>query len=134
MGLKIMKTIFACGSFGEPYKITVSKSLLDEADTVQRTLKQLPWNGKFYLPVNVEPLIKDFKLNCNLIIDKKYINLCIEGPNGEWDSLLDTNIMEAPELHVTNTFMVLLPEYVLSLKPSDISLIDAWQQIFCKKE
>jgi len=129
-----MKTIYSEGAFGEPYRIEVSDDLLHEVRSAQRMLRMLPWNGEMFLPVPITPLSVDKKLNAEIVVGKRLVSICIEGPEGR-ESLLDglDNLLEIPDIYLSRAFEFDLNEHMFSLIPRDIDVIATWKELKRKK-
>ena len=123
-----MKTIYSTGAFGEPYRIEVSDELLHEVRSAQSILRKLPWNGEMFLPVPIYPLSIDKKLNAEIVVGKKVVSICVEGPEGR-ESFLDgsDNLLDIPDIYVSKVFEYDLVEHMFSLTAHDIDMIATWK-------
>jgi len=129
-----MKTIYSTGAFGEPYRIEVSDELLHEARSAQSILRKLPWNGEMFLPCPAIPLNVDKKLNAEIVVGKKLVSVCIEGPEGR-ESLLDglDDLLDIPDIYLSKSFEFDLNDHMFSLLPRDIDVIATWKTLKRKK-
>ena len=121
-----MKTIYSTGAFGEPYRIEVSDELLHEVRSAQSILRKLPWNGEMFLPVPITPLSVDKKLNAEVVVGKRVVSICVEGPEGR-ESLLDDNLLDIPDIYVSKGFDLI--EHMFSLTAHDIDMIATWKTL-----
>jgi len=130
-----MKTLFVCGVFGEPYKLTIDDKLLNEVTIAQRTLKRLPWSGEMFLPIPIEPLQKNYQFKAEIVIRKNCIGIYIDGPESK-EPVLDvgTDVLALPDIYVSNEFDMLLFDFIFSLKPDDIDLINVWREKSTKQK
>jgi len=125
-----MKTIYSTGAFGEPYRIEVSDELLHEVRSAQSILRKLPWNGEMFLPVTIVPLSVDKKLNAEIVVGKRLVSICVEGPSGR-ESFLDgsDNLLDIPDIYVSKGFEYDLIEHMFSLTAHDIDMIATWKTL-----
>ena len=102
--------------------------MLHEVRSAQSILRKLPWNGEMFLPVTISPLILDKQLNAEIVVGKKLVSICIEGPEGR-ESLLDLsdNLLTIPDIYVSSEFEYDLSENMFSLTPRDIDMIATWK-------
>ena len=129
-----MKTIYSTGAFGEPYRIEVSDKLLDEVRSAQRQLRMLPWNGEMFLPVPIVPINVDKKLNAEIVVGKRLVSICIEGPEGR-ETMLDglDDLLAIPDIYVSRGFESDLVENMFTLTPRDIDMVATWKALKRKK-
>ena len=129
-----MKTIYSEGAFGEPYRIEISDDLLHEVRSAQRMLRMLPWNGEMFLPCPAIPLNVDKKLNAEIVVGKRLVSICIEGPEGR-ESLLDglDNLLTIEDIYLSKSFEFDLNDHMFSLTPRDIDVIATWKELKRKK-
>jgi len=129
-----LKTIYSTGAFGEPYRVEVSDDLLHEVRSAQRMLRMLPWNGEMFLPVPIVPLSVDKKLNAEIVVGKRLVSVCIEGPEGR-ETMLDNldDLLTIEDIYVSRGFESDLVENMFSLTPRDIDVIATWRTLKRKK-
>jgi len=123
-----MKTIFACGAFGEPYKIELTDHVLSQIEESQRTLKTLPWNGRMLINVIGVELNTKKKAVFEIDISKWGVGLVLDD-----DPIVD-GLLNLPDIYVSPEFDMYLPDNVFSLSEHDIELIEAWKNTHVKNE
>ncbi len=124
-----MKTIYVEGAFGEPYRIEVSDALLEEVVNAQRTLKMLPWNGEMFLPVPTYPLGRDKQLSAEIVVGKRLVSICIDGPEGR-ETMLDypDDLLTIDDIYLSKEFENDLVDNMFTLSPRDIDFIETWKE------
>jgi hypothetical protein len=129
-----MKVIFTEGAFGEPYRIEVSDALLEEVVNAQRTLKMLPWNGEMFLPVPTYPLGRDKQLSAEIVVGKRLVSICIDGPEGR-ETMLDypDDLLTIDDIYLSKEFENDLVDNMFTLSPRDIDFIETWKERKLKK-
>ena len=129
-----MKTIYVEGAFGEPYRIEVSDALLEEVVNAQRTLKMLPWNGEMFLPVPTYPLGRDKQLSAEIVVGKRLVSICIDGPEGR-ETMLDypDDLLTIDDIYLSKEFENDLVDNMFTLSPRDIDFIETWKERKLKK-
>ena len=128
-----MKTIYSTGAFGEPYRIEVDDDLLHEVRSAQSILRKLPWNGEMFLPVPIISLNVDRKFCAEIVVGKKSVSICIEGPDGRETMLDDKDLLTIPDIYVSRDFSYNLVENMFSLTPRDIDMIATWKKKYREK-
>jgi hypothetical protein len=124
-----VKTIYVEGAFGEPYRIEVSDALLEEVVNAQRTLKMLPWNGEMFLPVPTYPLGRDKQLSAEIVVGKRLVSICIDGPEGR-ETMLDypDDLLTIDDIYLSKEFENDLVDNMFTLSPRDIDFIETWKE------
>ena len=124
-----MKIIYVEGAFGEPYRIEVSDTLLEEVVKAQRALKTLPWNGEMFLPVPTYPLGRDKQLSAEIVVGKRSVSICIDGPEGR-ETMLDypDNLLTIDDIYLSKSFENDLVENMFTLSSRDIDFIEVWKE------
>jgi hypothetical protein len=129
-----MKVIYVEGAFGEPYRIEVSDALLEEVVKAQRALRMLPWNGEMFLPVPTYPLGRDKQLSAEIVVGKRSVSICIDGPEGR-ETMLNypDDLLTIEDTYLSKEFENDLVENMFTLSLRDIDLIETWKEIKLKK-
>lgn len=123
-----MKIIFACGAFGEPYRIELTDYILSQIEESQRTLKMLPWNGRMLISITGVELNTKKKAMFEIAIDKVGVGLVFDD-----DPIVD-GLLTIPDIYVSPEFEMYLPDNVFSLSERDVELIETWKRVHVKIE
>lgn len=129
-----MKTLFVEGAFGEPYRIEVSDDLLTDVRQAQQVLRRLPWNGEMFLPVPVSPLGDDKQLHAEIVVGKRGVSVCIDGPEGR-EALLNygDDLLTISDVYLSKEFESDLTDHMFTLTLHDMDLIAIWGEEKNKK-
>jgi len=123
-----MKIIFACGAFGEPYRIELTDYVLSQMEESQRTLKMLPWNGRMLISITGVELNTKKKATFEIDISKWGVSLALDD-----DPIVD-GLLNLPDIYVSSEFEMYLLDNVFSLSERDVELIETWKNIHVKNE
>ena len=134
-----MKTLYVCGAFGEPYRITISDSLLKEAHEAQRALKRLPWRGEMFLSVDAVRLgVSDDTervRHAEICIGKDHASLVVDGPEGRKSLLTPASedLFTISDIYLSVDFYFDISNQIFSLSQGDMDLIEKWKLVHAKK-
>ena len=122
-----MKTIFGCGAFGEPYRVDINDDTLYEAHVAQQYLRKLPWDGEFRIPAFSKRLGGQWcSEEIEIVVEKNCSWLSVDGPQGR-ENLLEMDLFDTDNIYLSKSFESSLPEFILSLTPRDMDLIETWK-------
>ena len=123
-----MKHIFSCGDLGEPYKVTIDDSTMDNALFAKSVLNILPWKGQFSVPVQVIHITSGKRLYCEIVIHRYRGDIVIDGQHGSTSLIdFDTSLFTIPNIYLSREFEMFLSDNVLDLTALDMELIDTWK-------
>jgi len=122
-----MKTIFGCGAFGEPYRVDINDDTLYEARVAQQYLNKLPWDGEFRIPAFSKRLGGVWSWDSiEIVVGKNFSMLCVDGPEGR-ENILDVDLFSTDTVHLSKSFEFEIPEFLFTLTPRDMDLIELWK-------
>ena len=123
-----MKTIFGTGAFGEPYRVDINDDTLYEAHVAQQFLRKLPWDGEFRIPAFSKRLGHDWSWDdVEIIVCKNFVWLSVDGPESR-ENIIDIDLFKTDNIYLSNSFEYSLPEFMFSLTPRDMDLIEIFKR------
>lgn len=133
-----MKTLYVCGAFGEPYRVSLSDALLDETRKAQRVAKRLPWNCEMFIPVDAIRLgvsgDTERVQHAEICIGKDHSSLVVDGPDGRETMLSpDDDLLTIPDIYLSIDFYFDINNHIFSLSQGDIDLIEKWKLLHAQK-
>ena len=122
-----MKTVFGLGAFGEPYRVDINDDAMYEAHCAQLFLKKLPWDGEFRIPAFSKRLGGGWSWDSiEIVVGKNFSMLCVDGPECR-ENILDVDLFSTDNVHLSKSFESDIPEFLFSLTPRDMDLIELWK-------
>ncbi len=122
------KIIYAASLLGNPLRITLVDSDIEQIKKIQEIKKKERDTNETWLPTSsCIDLKKNKVVPGYTIISKDYAKIVIVDDEGR-ECVLDygDNLLDLEEIHLTSCFRFLLPSLVLSLSPHDVDLISSW--------
>lgn len=123
-----MKTIYATGVYGEPYRIVVSDEKLREVKAAQSWLRYSPWRGELWINLSLLCLSSGAYVPGYISVTEAKTTILAQGPEGQECILghYDEDVLELPNVHVTHYFDITIGSLVFYLTEGDIRLIEGW--------